>query len=431
MSNSSLAWALAAGAMVVGGLTACSSDSTSGSAPSGAGGAEAGIDASTGGAAGTAGEAGSAGAAGSSGAAGQAGGAGDAGDAGDASVQDLLGSKCTTDADCGAGFCLKAGGNDFAGIAGPSNGYCTVDCTDYANDYTKPDPCAAISPLASCVPIAQTSSTITRAVCFQGCTLGSPLVSTITNSLDATKCRGRRDLACVQQTDDVGNPVGLPYCEPLCQTDNDCAGAQRTCDPRLRLCVDDANRTQGTPFGSSCAQWAQSQGDAGAACAGVCLALRKEADAGASDPNNVAYYCSERCVFNTLDGCGFKDSPSAGVCLVAGSNDGSGDEAYCMQMCDVDSDCSAYGDPQANVYCDLGAIQNGWGRGFCYFHYGQAEAGAFPCANGVKDGTETDVDCGGSGCSKCANGKTCTLASDCASGNCADTGDAGVLVCSP
>ena len=39
------------------------------------------------------------------------------------------------------------------------------------------------------------------------------------------------------------------------------------------------------------------------------------------------------------------------------------------------------------------------------------------CANGVKDGTETDVDCGGV-CGKCAPAKVCSLASDCASGSC-------------
>ncbi len=35
------------------------------------------------------------------------------------------------------------------------------------------------------------------------------------------------------------------------------------------------------------------------------------------------------------------------------------------------------------------------------------------CGNGVKDGKDTDVDCGGN-CSPCADGKTCTLGGDCA-----------------
>ena len=40
------------------------------------------------------------------------------------------------------------------------------------------------------------------------------------------------------------------------------------------------------------------------------------------------------------------------------------------------------------------------------------------CKNKLKDGNETDVDCGGSDCSPCATGTACLLNSDCASKNC-------------
>lgn len=39
------------------------------------------------------------------------------------------------------------------------------------------------------------------------------------------------------------------------------------------------------------------------------------------------------------------------------------------------------------------------------------------CSNQLKDGDETDVDCGGS-CAKCVNGKVCNAASDCENGQC-------------
>jgi len=39
------------------------------------------------------------------------------------------------------------------------------------------------------------------------------------------------------------------------------------------------------------------------------------------------------------------------------------------------------------------------------------------CGDGLKNGDETDVDCGGS-CSPCANGKSCGVSADCASGVC-------------
>ena len=41
------------------------------------------------------------------------------------------------------------------------------------------------------------------------------------------------------------------------------------------------------------------------------------------------------------------------------------------------------------------------------------------CADGVKNGDETDVDCGGS-CGVCAEGSACAAATDCASGYCGD-----------
>jgi hypothetical protein len=43
------------------------------------------------------------------------------------------------------------------------------------------------------------------------------------------------------------------------------------------------------------------------------------------------------------------------------------------------------------------------------------------CADGVTDGTETDLDCGGPdvGCARCADGKRCAASSDCQRANCA------------
>ncbi|HZF47717.1 MAG TPA: hypothetical protein VE093_03650, partial [Polyangiaceae bacterium] len=43
---------------------------------------------------------------------------------------------------------------------------------------------------------------------------------------------------------------------------------------------------------------------------------------------------------------------------------------------------------------------------------------AATCTDTVKNGTETDVDCGGASCPGCAEGQVCLANSDCASGNC-------------
>jgi hypothetical protein len=56
--------------------------------------------------------------------------------------------------------------------------------------------------------------------------------------------------------------------------------------------------------------------------------------------------------------------------------------------------------------------------------------GASPrCADGVRDGAETDVDCGGPDCSPCADHMTCARATDCASGRC-DQGACVATTCS-
>ncbi len=40
------------------------------------------------------------------------------------------------------------------------------------------------------------------------------------------------------------------------------------------------------------------------------------------------------------------------------------------------------------------------------------------CSDGLQNGTETGIDCGGSSCPKCANGQSCNKSSDCQSGVC-------------
>jgi hypothetical protein len=44
------------------------------------------------------------------------------------------------------------------------------------------------------------------------------------------------------------------------------------------------------------------------------------------------------------------------------------------------------------------------------------------CNDGAKNGSETDVDCGGAGCPRCADTQACKVADDCTSGVCKDVG---------
>lgn len=49
----------------------------------------------------------------------------------------------------------------------------------------------------------------------------------------------------------------------------------------------------------------------------------------------------------------------------------------------------------------------------------QETCAASGCGDGAKNGSETDVDCGGGGCSPCPTGDACAKDGDCVSGNCA------------
>jgi hypothetical protein len=72
--------------------------------------------------------------------------------------------------------------------------------------------------------------------------------------------------------------------------------------------------------------------------------------------------------------------------------------------------CSAAGDCKGNT---CGAIiPFGCTPSPCTCGTGSA------CDNGAKDGTESDVDCGGSCSGKCPDGRACNAGTDCASGVC-------------
>ena len=56
-------------------------------------------------------------------------------------------------------------------------------------------------------------------------------------------------------------------------------------------------------------------------------------------------------------------------------------------------------------------------------------SGGDPCANGIQDGDETDVDCGGSCPARCGDGDGCADGDDCDSGVCADDGTCAPPAC--
>jgi hypothetical protein len=67
----------------------------------------------------------------------------------------------------------------------------------------------------------------------------------------------------------------------------------------------------------------------------------------------------------------------------------------------------------ACVYAASGTACNGGGT--CN---GAGSCNLNQCQDGIRDGAETDIDCGGGTCAPCAIGKGCFVGKDCTSGIC-------------
>lgn len=81
--------------------------------------------------------------------------------------------------------------------------------------------------------------------------------------------------------------------------------------------------------------------------------------------------------------------------------------ASCIKKCGKDKKCLLDNDCESDN-CDKSAPINGYGV-----------CGLPLCQDGIRDGSETDVDCGGS-CGFCEDGNKCQVSSDCKSDSCTD-----------
>jgi plastocyanin len=123
-------------------------------------------------------------------------------------------------------------------------------------------------------------------------------------------------------------------------------------------------------------------------------------------------------IVNSEDSTDFSDDQNdcTDDTCVAGApvNDAKAKGAACMsgggKLCDGAKKCV---ECLANADCMTGA---------CAADHTCAPA---TCADMLKNGAETDIDCGGPVCGKCPVGKACVLGSDCMEGVC----DPGLLVC--
>jgi hypothetical protein len=87
---------------------------------------------------------------------------------------------------------------------------------------------------------------------------------------------------------------------------------------------------------------------------------------------------------------------------------------------ETDVDCGGGACPKCAIGMTCGAATDcALVNGFAQCQNNTCIVPNAPCNDKVKNGTETDIDCGGNACGKCQNGWICSVGSDCKSGACA------------
>ncbi len=179
-----------------------------------------------------------------------------------------------------------------------------------------------------------------------------------------------------------------------CKTDEDCAAG--TCSLSSAICVTD-----------HCTDSKYNADEAGIDCGGSCSKKCKNGDycfdaSGQSCESGYVY--DYRCVAGTCHN-GVKDGDESGIDC--------GGASTCIR-CNPGSRCVS------NADCQPGNVCRQQGDAIvCTAPDCSAVKGVPPaCNDSVKNCAETDADCGGARCGKCDTGRGCLAASDCASGVC-------------
>ena len=269
----------------------------------------------------------------------------------------VAGTTCNLDVDCASGLC--SGGSCAAAScddAVRNGGESDVDCGPGC-----PSPCPAG---ASCASDTDCESGLFCAESTGLCTSGS--------CQDGAQS-GNEVLADCGGGDCPGCPVGSP-----CSAAVDCDS---------RACVD------GVCVGASCADQLPSGDETGVDCGG-------------SDP--------------ACEGCGDGESCSVGADCASGACE----NAVCVSCEDGDrngteTDVDCGGSEPSCSRCDTGdacLVDDDCDSGDC----GGGRCQAVSCDDDVRNGAETDVDCGGSdpSCARCADGDSCVAGADCESQRC-------------
>lgn len=292
---------------------------------------------------------------------------------------------------------------------------------------------------------------------IEGCAIGTNGCQTWRAGLDCatsgTTCDDTSEPAvcssgsgtCTDSTrnqDETDVDCGGTRC-PACMIGQGCVGAadceSRNCDTVSMTCV-----TPGTP---TCTDRAQNQDETDVDCGGTvcdgcgvgamcgrpedcqsgrCTAGRCEAAPGTcSDMAQNQDETDVDCGGATCDPCGIGLRCMAGTDCATGNCDG----GRCAAVTATCTDGMQNG-TETDVDCG-GMCPNRCGDGSMCLVPADCTSGycnhamCVPlgtCADGARTGEETDVDCGGPTCDSCPNGRECLAGTDCRSGSCDTTG---------
>jgi hypothetical protein len=320
--------------------------------------------------------------------------------AGDSGTQ--LGTGGTANPSTGgvAGAAVGTGGRPAGGSAGStSTGGRTADAatdaspesggsTDAARDGASPTGCQASVDCPAGAPVCHVSNGLCRecnsntqcpptAECVNGACVP---FKTCTNSVGCVGNAGGRTICdqqngvCVECNVDAdcltqGKVCSSHRCLTGCTTDNQCTSAGLLCNPSSGACTECVQT-------ADCA--ASEYCDKGTCVPDTCVAGARTCS------GNAVYACNTTgSAVSLVEKCGRRSSAAADAGAVCGPAPGDGG-----------SPTGDSGSPPA----DAGLPSH--------------------CASGTRDSDESDVDCGGADCARCAEGDACRAGTDCATLSC-------------
>lgn len=206
------------------------------------------------------------------------------------------------------------------------------------------------------------------------------------------------------------SPTATVSVSGQCTVAADCPGTDTIC--QTRTC--NAN-TCGFSYASSATVCS-----AASCTAGISYAQSNCDGAGTCAPAaSIACFDNNQCTVDTCSGtsCSYPLAANGTPCSLANATASCTSGACGITACTTGfKDCDA----SAANGCETDITSNVNNCGVCghVCGGGSCTGGVCTCADGVKDGTESDVDCGGTCTTKCSAGKTCAVNTDCASNNC-------------